>query len=294
MIKNVIGLSIFLILGTTQVVAQKEDSTQLPDISSFHQDLFVPEITEGTPVAGKRLRQTLASYLNTDVYHLVYLPTNYKEGKKYPVIVEYPGNGPYTSASGDVSTGQVDGCNLGYGLSEGKGFIWISMPFISADGNENQKWWWGDIEATKRYCIDTVKEVCTKFGGDTSNIILVGFSRGAIAVNYIGLHDDEISHLWKAFIVNSHYDGLKTWDYPNSDKTSALERLKRLNGRPQFICSEGHGTAKSKNYLDQSGIQGNFTFMNIPVRNHTNTWTLYDLKERENIRTWLAETIKKN
>ncbi|CAM4216520.1 S9 family peptidase [Zobellia roscoffensis] len=294
MIKNVIGLSIFLILGTTQVVAQKEDSTQLPDISSFHQDLFVPEITEGTPAAGKRLRQTLASYQNTNVYHLVYLPTNYKEGKKYPVIVEYPGNGPYTSASGDVSTGQVDGCNLGYGLSEGKGFIWISMPFISADGNENQKWWWGDIEATKRYCIDTVKEVCAKFGGDASNVILVGFSRGAIAVNYIGLHDDEISHLWKAFIVNSHYDGLKTWDYPNSDKTSALERLKRLNGRPQFICSEGHGTAKSENYLDQSGIQGYFTFMNIPVRNHTNTWTLYDLKERENIRTWLTETIKKN
>ncbi|MGP1993265.1 hypothetical protein D9V96_015410 [Zobellia laminariae] len=294
MIKNVIGLSIFLILGTAQVVAQKEDSTQLPDISSFHQDLFVPEIKEGKLEAGKRVKQTLGIYLNTDVYHLVYLPTNYKEGKKYPVIVEYPGNGPYTSASGDVSTGQVDGCNLGYGLSEGKDFIWVSMPFISADGNENQKWWWGDIEATKRYCIDTVKEVCAKFGGDASNVILAGFSRGAIAVNYIGLHDDEISHLWKAFIVNSHYDGLKTWDYPNSDKASALERLKRLNGRPQFICAEGQGTVKSKNYLHQSGIQGNFTFMNIPVRNHTNTWTLYDLKERENIRTWLAETIKKN
>ncbi|CAM4284161.1 hypothetical protein [Zobellia nedashkovskayae] len=294
MIKNVIGLSIFLILGITQVIAQKENSTQLPDISSFHQDLFVPEITEGKPEAGKRVRQTLGSYQNTDVYHLVYLPTNYKKSENYPVIIEYPGNGPYTSSSGDVSTGQVDGCNLGYGLSSGKDFIWVSMPFISADGNENQKWWWGDIAATKKYCIDTVKEVCAKFGGDASNVILTGFSRGAIAVNYIGLHDDEISHLWKAFIVNSHYDGLKTWDYPNSEKTYALARLKRLNGRPQFICSEGNGTAKSKNYLDQSGIQGNFTFMNIPVRNHTNTWTLFDLKERENIRTWLAETIKKN
>ncbi|CAZ97741.1 alpha/beta hydrolase [Zobellia galactanivorans] len=294
MVKNVIGICIILILGTSQVDAQKDTPVRLPDIASFDQDLFVPDITQGPPEAGKRVRQTLASYQNTEVYHLLYLPSNYKEGKKYPVIVEYPGNGPYTSAAGDLSTGQVDGCNLGYGLSEGKDFIWVSMPFISVDGQENQKWWWGDIEASKKYCMDAVKEVCDKYGGDASKVVLAGFSRGAIAVNYIGLRDDEISPLWKAFIVNSHYDGLKTWDYPNSDKASALERLKRLNGRPQFICAEGHGTSKSKNYLAHSGIQGNFTFMDIPIKNHTNTWPLYQLKERKIIRAWLSEVIEKN
>ncbi|MBT9188864.1 alpha/beta hydrolase family protein [Zobellia russellii] len=292
--KKVTGICIFLILGTTQVASQKDAVAQLPDISSFHQDLFVPKITEGKPKAGKRVRQTLAPYQNTDVYHLVYLPTDYKEGKKYPVIIEFPGNGPYTSAYGDVSTGQVDGCNLGYGLSEGKGFIWVSMPFISTNGQENQKWWWGNVEATKRYCIDVVNEVCNKFGGDASNLILAGFSRGAIAVNYIGLHDNEISNLWKAFIVNSHYDGLKTWDYPNSDKASAIERLKRLNGRPQLICAEGQGTRETKNYIAQSGIKGNFTFLDIPIRNHTNSWPLYELKERKTMRTWLSQIIQKN
>ena len=294
MIKNVLVLSMILILGIVQVVAQEDIIVEFPDIESFQQNLFVPEITDAEPEAGKRVRQTLKPYKNTEVYHLVYLPINYKEGEKYPVIVEFPGNGPYTSTYGDISTGRVEGCNLGYGVSEGKDFIWISMPFISIDGQQNQKWWWGDIEATKRYCIDTVNEVCAKYGGDRANVFLAGFSRGAIAVNYIGLHDDEISGLWRAFIANSHYDGLKSWNYPDSDKTSALERLKRLNGRPQFICSEKEGTVKSKNYIRQSGIQGDFTFMDIPIRNHTNTWALYDLEERKIIKTWLFEVIQKN
>lgn len=294
MIKNVFGLSLILILGVVEIVAQEASIVEFPDIDSFQKDLFVPEITEAEPEAGKRVRQTLKAFENTKVYHLVYLPINYKQGEKYPVIVEFPGNGPYTSPYGDISTGQVDGCNLGYGVSAGKDFIWISMPFISVDGKQNQKWWWGDIEATKKYCIDTVNEVCTKYGGDASNVFLSGFSRGAIAVNYIGLHDDEISGLWRAFIANSHYDGLKGWNYPDSDKASALERLKRLNGRPQFICAEKEGTAKSKNHIRQSGIQGDFTFMDIPIRNHTNTWALYDLEERKIMRTWLFEVIQKN
>ena len=42
-------------------------------------------------------------------------------------------------------------------------------------------------------------------------VILCGFSRGAIGVNYIGLHDDQIAALWAGFITHDHYDGVLEW-----------------------------------------------------------------------------------
>jgi len=44
------------------------------------------------------------------------------------VIVEYAGNGNYANKYGDVSSGEVEGSKLGYGISGGTGFIWICMP----------------------------------------------------------------------------------------------------------------------------------------------------------------------
>jgi hypothetical protein len=117
-------------------------------------------------------------------------------------VVEFAGNGNYKNAFGDTSTGRVEDASLGYGISGGKGMIWVVMPFIEvkADGSQgNAITWWGDIAETKRYCIATVKDICTRLGGDEKRVVLSGFSRGAIACNYIGLHDDEISRLWCAF-----------------------------------------------------------------------------------------------
>ena len=269
--------------------SSEEERAELGQLSM---DLNVPVIEVGPANPGKRVKQTLPVYSETEVYHLLYLPTNWEAGKKYPVIVEYPGNGPWSNDIGDVSTGKVDGCNLGYGIGGGRDYIWISMPFISENGLQNQDWWWGDIEATKQYCMKTVELVCEKYGGDEQSVILAGFSRGAIAANYIGLHDDEIANIWQAFIANSHYDGLRKWDYPESDPESALKRLQRLKGRPQFICQEGKGTAETKAYLSNMGIEGDFTFMDISFRNHTNTWILYNIPERKVIREWLTKATE--
>ena len=75
-------------------------------------------------------------------------------------------------------------------------------------------------------------------GGDPERVLLVGFSRGAIGCNYLGLYDDEIAELWKAMIPYSHYDGVRLWGYPKSDMASARTRLKRLRDTPQLICHE--------------------------------------------------------
>ena len=89
-----------------------------------------------------------------------------------------------------------------------------------------------------RYARATVRYVCENLGGDESRVVLAGFSRGAIAANFLGLHDDETARLWRAFVCYSQYDGVRSWPYPGSDRASALLRLRRLGGRPQFICGE--------------------------------------------------------
>src|SRR4029078_13548098 len=102
----------------------------------------------------------------------------------------------------------------------------------------NESQWWGDAQATVDYCKKAVKLVCGRYGGDPKALVLAGFSPGAIACNYIGLRDDEIAALWRGFIPYSHYDGVRGWPYSDSDRASALVRLKRLGNRPQFIIHE--------------------------------------------------------
>jgi hypothetical protein len=210
----------------------------LPDIRSVPQDLAPPQMTEGPPVPGERVRQAVAEYRRTQVYHVLYLPTDWRSGERYPVVVEYAGNGGYRNAFGDACTGRVEDCALGYGISGGAGFIWVCLPFISADRARNQLQWWGDVEATVDYCKAIVSNICNEYGGDPAALFLAGFSRGAIANNYIGLHDDEIARLWRGFLAHSHYDGVRAWGYPGDDRRSAARRLERLRGRAQFISHD--------------------------------------------------------
>jgi hypothetical protein len=264
------------------------------DLRSFPQDLHTPTMTSGEPAAGKRVKAVTTGCESTGVYHTLYLPTNWKAGKLHPVIVEYAGNGPFTNRLGDFCDGTVEGCNLGYGISGGKHFIWVCLPFVAVkDGKKSgTRSWWGDTTETVAYCKRTVREVCQRYGGDTNAVLLTGFSRGAIAGNYIGLRDDEIASLWRAFILHSHYDGVRTnWPYADADRASALARLKRLQGRPQFISQE-NSVEDIKTYLDQTGVKARFTFQALSFPNHCDDWVLRDLPERARLRDWLESVLK--
>ncbi len=268
-------------------------AVELPDLRSLPLDLRPPQTTEGPPAPGRRVRQVAPEYAGTEVYHVLYLPTDWQPGGRYPVLVEYPGNGPYENRYGDRCTGKVEDCRLGYGISGGKRFIWVCLPFINRQEKKNQLQWWGDVEATVAYCKKTVRRLCEAYGGDPSALILTGFSRGAIACNYIGLHDDETAGLWRAFIPHSHYDGVRSWDYPGSDRASAVERLRRLKGRPVFISQEGT-VEDIRRYLAGTGIQAPFTFQVLPYRNHSDDWVLRDIPERQRLRQWLDRVLKES
>lgn len=265
----------------------------LPDLRTVPADLTIPAVSEGPAEAGKRVRQTLAGWEGTAVHHLLYLPTDWKPGVTLPVFVEYAGNGGYKNAFGDVSEGTVEGSRLGYGVSGGRGMLWLCLPFVEQTeaGPRNATKWWGDVAETKRYCLAAVRDVCARYGGDARRVVLGGFSRGSIACNYIGLHDDEIASLWRAFVCHSHYDGVREkWPYGGADRAAALIRLARLKGRPQFISHEGT-TQETETYLRGTGLVGDWTFVPLPFRNHSDAWVLRDLPERKRLRDWLTNHL---
>ncbi len=269
---------VLIILMTANLFA-----VELPDISSVPPDLQVPALTEATPAAGMRVKQGL---------HVLYLPTDWKAGTQMPVIVELAGNGGYTNKFGDVSTGLPEGSNLGYGLSAGRELIWLCVPYLNAKGDEVAITWWGDApmyepHSTLKYLRESVKSVCRDFSGDESKVVLCGFSRGAIACNYLGLHDDETAKLWCGFFAYSQYDGVRMWPYPGSDREAALTRLKRLGNRPQFICGEASNAQETEQYLRPLLPNADLTFLSTGFRNHNDAWTLRPSPAREKAREWL-------
>ena len=122
-------------------------------------------------------------------------------------------------------------------LMGGKGFIWVSMPYIQKGKKENAVTWWGDRQATIDYCKVNLPRSARNLEGIWRTFIC-GFSRGAIACSYIGLADDEIASFWKGMIAHDHFDGQNKWGYPESDRTSALKRLARLARDARFFYAE--------------------------------------------------------
>ena len=258
-------------------------------------DLVTPKMTEGHPAAGKCVRQVSPEYRQSKVYHSLYLPTDWVKGKTFPVLVEYTGN-KFPPGKG---SGEVKDANLGYGLTGGKGFIWISMPYIQKGKKENTVTWWGDRQATIDYCKVNLPRICKEFGGDMENLFICGFSRGAIACSYIGLADDEIASFWKGMIAHDHFDGQNKWGYAESDRNSALKRLARLQGRPVLVCGNAN------DYLKEHPKLGTFTFLPVPVseifdipdgpviHRHTDLWAHRASSTRKEARVWLAKNSQK-
>ena len=290
MMKCLSGWLLGLCFLPTMMVGQ-----ELPDVTSVAADLEVPVMVIGAPEAGKRVRAVTTGWEETEVHHSLWLPPEWTATTRWPVVVELAGNGGYKNKYGDVCDGSVAGCRLGYGMSGGRGMIWVCAPFVEVAGDgakRNAVKWWGDVEETKHYLRATVAEVCAQFGGDPERVVLAGFSRGSIGCHYIGLHDEAISRLWRAFVCHSHFDGvIEKWPYPEADRGSALERLKRLGNRPEWISHEG-GTGQTEAYLKGTGVQGEWTFVAMPYRNHTDAWVLRPIPERARLRAWLAEALR--
>lgn len=250
-----------LLLGSILMVGLAYAVQLNPDSEDV---LIIPKLSDEVPMVGKRVKVTASEYAGTEVYHTICLPADWKKGcEKLPIVFEYTGN--YFPKTG--STGEVKDAALGYGLGGGK-FIWVSLPYIEVGGQENALNWWGDIEATVEYAKVNVPRIIEEHNADPNAVFLCGFSRGSIAVNFIGLHDDEISKLWTAFMVHDHFDGVRQWKAPwgaplDKYRLESIERLKRVGDRP-YLVSQGSKNTATKDFMEQTGVDlSNFTFSYI-------------------------------
>ena len=271
-------------------------------------DLSLPPLTIGAPQPGRRAAVTAPEYAGTQVRHLIALPDDWTpdwqaRGKRWPVIAEYTGN--YFPASG--STGEVEGAALGFGLSRGQA-IWIVLPYVAKDRQKNERTWWGDIDATVGYAKTNIPRICAEYGGDAKRVVLCGFSRGAVGVSFLGLHDDEVAKLWCGLWAHDHFDGVKEWKGQpwgsplGRYREEASVRLRRLQGRPMLISQGSAGTEtrklvepiapKNVDYLpiDMVALFGKFPNDFVP-HPHNDRWPLRDSGPTSVAREWFARVM---
>jgi len=270
-------------------------------------DIPLPAFTDGKPEAGRRALVTAPEYSGTRVRHVIALPDDWTpdwkaRGRSWPVIVEYTGN--YFPTSG--STGEVEGAGLGYGLMRGR-TIWVVLPYVAKDGKGNERTWWGDVDATVRYAKTNVPRICAEFGGEPRKVALCGFSRGAIGVSFLGLHDDEIAGLWRAFWTHDHFDGAKEWKGQEWGsplaryREEAVTRLRRLKGRPLLITGGGEETRRLLEPVAEKGVTiltvdmkalyGKFPNEAVP-HPHTDRWPLRESEARRKAEQWLESALR--
>lgn len=218
--------------------ATGEAPAERPDVS---RRVLVPDISRAAPAPGRRVYQQLPGWETTSVTHVLTLPREWQPGGKYPVIVEYTGNVFYHKFC--HSTGYTDQGNLAYGLARGEKFITLNLPFISGDGQREQIDGWGDIGKAADYCVEAVRLVCERYGGDAGAVFFVGFSRGEYAANYLALRDDRIAALWRAFVGTNPGRPWKPADGAGWNKVGLGwdERAARLQGRPWFAAPANLG-----------------------------------------------------
>ncbi|VGO18178.1 hypothetical protein [Pontiella sulfatireligans] len=247
--------------------------------------MTVPNMETRKYAAGKRVRYQLLEHRNTDIYSVLYLPKTWTRHGKYPVIVEFPGNIYYTGSV--YSSGRPEQCAIGYGMSKHEEVIWVSVPFVDYDLNENVESGFGNADDTADYTVKLVNELVDSFGGDKDNVVITGFSRGALACGYIGRRNDVIASLWKGFHPCQHYDG-DGWN--GADMNGAKERAKRIGKSPVFHTdNERHEALKTM----LSEVGADVTFASSGLGAHATAMFLDDRPSTVQLRDWYGNLIQK-
>ncbi|TWT68477.1 hypothetical protein [Crateriforma conspicua] len=270
------------------------------------QVLEPPALSTGPATAGCRVAVHAPEFADTNIVHHVYLPDNWNQnGPPLPIIFEYTGNRhPPTGSTGDPKDAV-----LGYGISGGR-FIWVTLPYVDESGKRNAPNWWGDIDATVHYAKVNVPRIIRRFNADPDAVFLCGFSRGAIGVSLIGLHDDEIASHWTAFVTHDHFDGVRQWrstDWgsPLDDyREQAIRRIKRAGNRPWLVSQNGN-IDPTKDFLRASlSHTEHFTFLPVNTREalgefpnalakaaHTDAWLLKPSRYRTSAWNWVNDVL---
>ncbi|QDT11401.1 hypothetical protein [Planctomycetes bacterium K23_9] len=249
--------------------------------------LSVPKLTNGNPAPGRRVRYPLAGAESDDLYCVVYLPTDWTPGASFPVIAEFPGNF-YCHAGRCWSPGRPEQCVIGYGATKGQGAIWISLPFVDRETNSVAESGFGSDagDDTVDYANRALDEICSRWGGDPDNVVLSGFSRGAIACGYIGLRNKTMAQRWKGFITCQHYDGS---NWRQSNLPDAVVRAPRFAG--QAIFQLDNSQAKYQAVVDATDPAVVWTWAQSGLGDHDTAMFLDDRPCMKQLRKWFDDLV---
>jgi len=246
--------------------------------------LVPPLTTEGAPQAGKRVRVYLKAY--PKAYYVLFLPYNFtnKGRKKWPVIIESPGN-EYEGLQG-----LPDDIFLGFGLTRGLNYIWVSVPFIDEEGQVLSMYWGKNPLSTVQLWQEVLEDLSRRFTIDHKKMVLAGFSRGAVSTSYIGNYTDAIRTKWVAYFACAHFDGCC-----QTLLGSAEERIARIQGRKVCICVGTNDSAKTCSIhayerLMRQGCPA--TYIEIPGVDHRPDWILGESESAEKAREWLEAVCR--
>jgi hypothetical protein len=109
--------------------------------------------------------------------------------------------------------------------------------------------------------------------------------------------------LWKGMFTHDHFDGQKTWAYPESDRAWALNRLARLKGRPVLVSGQRASNVRDQ-YLKDHLELARFKFLDVPtskifkipqgqiIHAHTDLWMHRESRYRKQARAWLQDVLQ--
>lgn len=259
----------------------------------------------GTPPApGVRFRELDPRYAacgNHEIAHCIHLPSDWRLGGRFPLLVEFAGNRyEERGADGTVESwsGTCAGARMGYFLSgrpgsaaSGSGAIWVTVPFIACDRavpddltrHREADRWYGDATVSDdalgqrlaaEYLRRVVLAVCQHYGGDPARVVLCGFSRGAIAGGFVGRSDDATANLFRGFVLHAHHDAS---GQSLSPADPGGRRCARAVGRPSFLSageldSGRASTEQGAAALRAAGAEAEVHI--VPGLGHSDAWVL--------------------
>jgi predicted peptidase len=87
-------------------------------------------------------------------------------------------------------------------------YIWVNLPILNATGNKMIDSYYPENPSSTVACwLAILEDLNKKFPIDNNKIILAGFSRGAVAISYIGNWNGTISGKWAGYFAYAHFDG---------------------------------------------------------------------------------------
>jgi poly(3-hydroxybutyrate) depolymerase len=115
----------------------------------------------------------------------LYVPSDYDEDRKWPLVVTLHGTHGWDSSRAQIREWKY--------LADRKGFIVAAPDLRSVQGilPVSETLWSADLLSDEKTILSVIDDVASKYRVDTDHVLLTGFSAGGYPLYYVGLRHPE-------------------------------------------------------------------------------------------------------